>query len=91
MEDLMNEVELHQERADTPGWDTKIRCTCGHETASRAEMWKHQADVLRTDVESAYRAGYLAREQEYVKETLRVRRAWKRRLAEINQRGGPPP
>lgn len=39
--------ELHEEDTDKPGWHTKALCTCGHETVSRAEMWKHQADALR--------------------------------------------
>lgn len=28
-----------------PSWDTKQRCACGAEFASRCEFWKHQADA----------------------------------------------
>lgn len=41
-------VERHEERKDTPNWDTKVRCTCGFESVSRAEFWKHAADELRS-------------------------------------------
>jgi hypothetical protein len=29
----------------SPTWDTKTRCSCGAEFASRCEFWKHQADA----------------------------------------------
>jgi hypothetical protein len=45
---------MHEERHDLPNWDTKVHCTCGHETTSRAEMWKHQSDVLRIQVAINY-------------------------------------
>ncbi len=32
-------------QAETPNWDTKQRCACGAEFASRCEFWKHQADA----------------------------------------------
>ena len=46
--------ELHMEitrwvtpNSPLPNWDTSARCSCGYETRSRAELWKHQADALR--------------------------------------------
>lgn len=38
--------ELHIE-VEVPNWATKVRCSCGHEEPSRAQMYKHQADALR--------------------------------------------
>ena len=43
-------MELHEERNNLPGWDTKCRCTCGYESVSRAEQWKHSSDALRSDL-----------------------------------------
>lgn len=42
--------ELHEERTDKPNWDTMQRCTCGFESVSRAEQWRHAADALRAVV-----------------------------------------
>jgi len=35
------------EQVKTPNWDTKQRCSCGVEYASRAELYHHQAPALR--------------------------------------------
>ena len=40
-------TELHEERKDTPHWDTTVRCTCGAEFCSRCEFYRHAANELR--------------------------------------------
>jgi hypothetical protein len=47
--------ERHEIRTDTPNWDTTQRCTCGFESRSKAEQWKHAADELRTRLDAAER------------------------------------
>ena len=49
---LTDGPELH-EIADSPGWDTKQHCTCGFESVSKCEQWKHASDELRAQVETA--------------------------------------
>ena len=44
-------IELHEEGTSPYGAvrpvDTKQYCTCGFDSRSKAELWKHQADSLR--------------------------------------------
>jgi excinuclease UvrABC ATPase subunit len=42
--------DLHEIRTNAEGWDTKVHCTCGFESVSRCEQWKHAADALRDRV-----------------------------------------
>lgn len=38
------DTTAHVSRTDLPVWTTRQRCTCGYDSASKAEQWKHQAD-----------------------------------------------
>lgn len=52
--------ELHTERTDLPNWHTKVACTCGFESVSRSEQWKHAAEELRAELGRFARAdGYI--------------------------------
>lgn len=33
-------------QVETPGWDTKVRCSCGAEFASLCQFWKHGYEAL---------------------------------------------
>jgi len=46
--------ELHEERKDLPNWDTKVHCTCGFESVSRAEQWVHASDRMREALKKLY-------------------------------------
>jgi hypothetical protein len=51
-------LQLHTIRTDTPNWDTKQRCTCGYESVSKCEQWKHAAEELRRAVVAILRDQY---------------------------------
>lgn len=36
----MDDTQAH-EQIQTPGWDTKLRCACGFEAATKREMTLH--------------------------------------------------
>ena len=50
--DTANAAELHVMTDRVHSWDTKVRCSCGFESISKAEMWKHQAEALRALLEA---------------------------------------
>ena len=65
-------AERHEIRTDLPGWDTKQRCTCGFESVSKCEQWKHASDELRASFATAeHRIEELTAERDQLRRQVR--------------------